>query len=123
MDPSAAPATVIETLVPAASMRQVPPRLADHARPTVPTGDPVRRDPVDRTAIAAPAATVRPDTIEILEAQPERQVEVRIGTIEILGPTPAAAPPTPAPVVTVEASPSGGFDAFVRLRTYAPWGR
>jgi hypothetical protein len=122
-DRSATPATVAETVVPAASMRPVPPRLADQARPSGPPGDPVRHVPLDRPAIATPAAAVRPDAIEVLEAQSVRHVEVRIGTIEILGPTPAPVPPTPSPASPVEAYSPGGFDAFVRLRTYAPWGR
>lgn len=117
------PVIVTEAIAPAASLRPVPPRLADHVRPVDPPADPVLRDSGDRSVIAAPLAPSRTDTVEILEAQPERHVEVRIGTIEILGPTTAPAAPTPAPVAAVEASPSGGFDAFVRLRTYAPWGR
>lgn len=68
---------------------------------------------------AAPRPSLRP-AIDVLE---NRRVEVRIGTIEILGADPAPAPP-PSPAaasVTREPAPPGGFDAFVRLRTYAPW--
>jgi hypothetical protein len=53
-----------------------------------------------------------------------REFEVRIGTIEIYaepGPAPGSAAPAAAPVAA--ARPQGGFDEFVRLRTYAPWER
>lgn len=54
-----------------------------------------------------------------------RQVDVRIGTIEIHA-EPASPPPSSAPPVAAHApvgQAQGGFDDFVRLRTYAPWER
>jgi hypothetical protein len=53
-----------------------------------------------------------------------RDVDVRIGTIEIHAEpaSPAPAPPAP-PATAVAGRPQGGFDDFARLRTYAPWER
>jgi hypothetical protein len=53
-----------------------------------------------------------------------REIQVRIGSIEIVQEqavaASVAAPPAPAQTVVVA---QGGFDAFARLRTYAPWER
>ena len=61
----------------------------------------------------------------IEDGTPGREVHVRIGTIEIHAesdtPPPTPVPPAAAPALS--ASPQGGFDEFVRLRTYAPWER
>lgn len=71
-----------------------------------------------------PAESRHSPRIEILEPQPERRIEVRIGTIEIHGPETTAPATVPVAAATAEPAPStGGFDGFVRLRTYAPWGR
>jgi hypothetical protein len=54
-----------------------------------------------------------------------RDVDVRIGTIEIHA-EPGGPPPSAAPQVTTLAQAGrsqGGFDDFVRLRTYGPWER
>ena len=72
----------------------------------------------------APAPLGGPRTV-IEDRGPGREVHVRIGTIEIHAESdspppmslPAAAPPA------VAAGSQGGFDEFVRLRTYAPWER
>ncbi len=61
----------------------------------------------------------------VIESQGRgREVDVRIGTIEIHAETvsPVAAPPAPLASAAV-GRPQGGFDDFVRLRTYAPWER
>jgi hypothetical protein len=53
-----------------------------------------------------------------------REVDVRIGTIEIHAEPASPAPAPPAPLAgTAVGRPQGGFDDFVRLRTYAPWER
>ncbi|MFJ9406940.1 hypothetical protein [Streptomyces sp. NPDC101393] len=61
-------------------------------------------------------------------APPERVVQVHIGAIEIHG-TPPAEAPGPAPTAPEPlgdrpaAGSSAGFEDFVGLRSYAPWGR
>jgi hypothetical protein len=73
--------------------------------------------------ILAPAPLGGPRTV--IEGGPGREVHVRIGTIEIHAeadtPAPVSLPATTAPTPAI-ASP-GGFDGFVRLRSYAPWER
>lgn len=54
-----------------------------------------------------------------------RDVDVRIGTIEIHA-EPGGPPPSATPQVATPAQAGrsqGGFDDFLRLRTYAPWER
>jgi hypothetical protein len=63
----------------------------------------------------------------VVEHRPEpasgRVVHVRIGAIEIHGATAATAAPVPqtAPPAPSAAHQASGFDAFSRLRSYAPW--
>lgn len=53
-----------------------------------------------------------------------RDVDVRIGTIEIHAEPTSPVPVPPAPLaMPAVGRPLGGFDDFVRLRTYAPWER
>jgi hypothetical protein len=54
-----------------------------------------------------------------------REVDVRIGMIEIHAEPASPVPAPPAPLATAAGvgRPQGGFDDFVRLRTYAPWER
>jgi hypothetical protein len=73
--------------------------------------------------VLAPAPLDRPRTV--IDGGPGREVHVRIGTIEIHAETDTPAPmsrPAAAAPTTAVASP-GGFDDFVRLRSYAPWER
>lgn len=78
--------------------------------------------PLEKAVEPARAALPGPATVEPL---PERVVEVRIGTIEIHGATPAApapaAPVIPATPARENPSHSDGFNHFSRLRSYAPW--
>jgi hypothetical protein len=110
-------------LAPAATLRPSPPRSPD-GTPAPPPAETTRRVPDEPPAVMQPAALRVGPGIEILEAASERQVDVRIGTIEIHGPEPTAHPTVPVAAAPVEpAAPASGFDSFVRLRTYAPWGR
>jgi hypothetical protein len=58
-----------------------------------------------------------------IEAIREQRVTVRIGAIEIRTPEPRqpAANPFPVPSPPPPAPVPAGFDAYARLRTYAPW--
>jgi len=71
----------------------------------------------------APAPLAGPRTVTV--AGPGREIQVRIGTLEIHAgsdaPAPAAPPAAAAPAGAVAST--GGFDDFVRLRSYAPWQR
>jgi hypothetical protein len=65
--------------------------------------------------------------VEAPPAMAERVVEIHIGAIEIQGatPPPAMPPPSPAPGAAPTPLPGSqaGFEAFSRLRRYAPWER
>ena len=74
----------------------------------------------------APApGTVTGSWMLVEDRRPAREVQVRIGTIEIHAESPApSAMSAPAATTPAAAAPSaGGFEAFARLRTYAPWER
>jgi hypothetical protein len=88
---------------------------------------PRRIEPSGMTLIEpalVPAPLGGPRTV-LEDRGPGRDVHVRIGTIEIHAesdtPPPTSLPPAAAPAVA--AVPQGGFDEFVRLRSYAPWER
>jgi len=88
--------------------------------------EPPRRNPdLPRVGVLEPVLPPRPSRLPVPEAAPQRQIDVRIGTIEIIGPEPAPRPLPPAPAAgpAPHSLPGGGFDDFVRLRTYAPWTR
>jgi hypothetical protein len=93
--------------------------------PLAPVGKPAREP--DRPEAVVPAMLRPPAAARSqdrpIEAAGEQRVTVRIGAIEIrtaeptrpradLPTQPLLAPPTPAPL---------GFDAYARLRSYAPW--
>jgi hypothetical protein len=119
----ARPGIAASALAPAATLRPSPPRSPD-GTPAPSPAETTRRVRDEPPAVMQPAALRVGAGIEILEAASERQVDVRIGTIEIHGPEPTAPPAVPVAAAPVEpAAPVGGFDSFVRLRTYAPWGR
>jgi hypothetical protein len=92
------------------------PRVSAGQRTDVPSVTPTM-------PVLAPAPLGGPRTV--IEGGPGREVHVRIGTIEIHAeadsPAPASLPAAAAPTTTV--SSPGGFDDFVRLRSYAPWER
>lgn len=95
--------------------------------PLAASSDGLRRtDPSGLTPIE-PALTPAPlgGLAVIEDRSPGREVHVRIGTIEIHAesdtPPPTSVPPAAA--APIAAVPQGGFDEFVRLRTYAPWER
>jgi hypothetical protein len=69
-----------------------------------------------------PASPERAPAVGI-EAIREQRVTVRIGAIEIRTPEPRqpAANPFPVPSPPPPAPVPAGFDAYARLRTYAPW--
>ena len=73
--------------------------------------------------VAAPAIR-----LPIVEAMPERTVNVRIGAIEIYGADSGVAKGTPSDMSiaavaapAANATPAGGFDDYMALRSYAPW--
>lgn len=94
------------------------PASSDRARPT----DTPWLTLIDPAVVPAPLGGPR---TAIEDRGPGREVHVRIGTIEIHAEsdTPAPMSPPPAAAPAVAAGSQGGFDEFVRLRTYAPWER
>jgi hypothetical protein len=98
------------------------PRLAqaDEPAPVVVRDRP--RAPAPPLSPLRPAAEAR-STEERIEAIREQRVTVRIGAIEIRVPEPRRPPeqPPPAPAFAPPAPAPAGFDAYTRLRTYAPW--
>jgi hypothetical protein len=68
--------------------------------------------------VAVPA----PQRVPEAPTPESRVVHVRIGSIEIHGAAPAAAPaPSVVAATPVSREPTGGFDRFARLRSYAHW--
>jgi hypothetical protein len=84
-----------------------------------------RNADLPRAGALEPLPASRPSRLPVPEAVPQRQIDVRIGTIEIIGsePAPRPLPPAPAAAPASLSLPGGGFDDFVRLRTYSPWTR
>ena len=80
-------------------------------------------EPAPRAEATPPVIVLRNDAAQA----PERTVHVRIGAIEIHSgeSTQSSKAATSAPALAVAASqpssPSGGFDDFTALRSYAPW--
>ena len=70
-----------------------------------------------RPAPATPSPTTAPSLAT------DRIVHVRIGAIEIHGAAATPAAPVPAPTAPAPSAALAvvGFDAFTRLRSYAPW--
>lgn len=109
---------------------------ANHGRRrTLESGRLDEQEPRVRTQGPAAPGSLSPAEIVPLQAtrpvwaaavpEPVRpRVEVTIGSIEIVGPEPAAPlPPAPAVAHGSVAAATSGFDDFARLRTYASWPR
>jgi hypothetical protein len=109
------------------AQRDVKPRRRDReASGGAPDGPP--RSQAPRATVVEPALSpgLLAGKWTVIEPRGRgREVDVRIGTIEIHTEPGGAASPAHPPITAAPTAgrPHGGFDDFVRLRTYAPWER
>lgn len=126
--PQALPA---EAVPPAAPGPAAMPSVAERSRVELARLEPQAPAHAEQPAPPAPPALAPQPLPPHLPAPPapqaataERVVQVHIGAIEIHGATPAAAA-APAMVARAEAASRApavtGFEAYARLRSYAPW--
>lgn len=135
--PSVAPPTIAEVPAPS-TPHPAPVDGADRSRVaglTVRPGAEARAAEAAAPGTIAPRAAARESVLALSHvtgprgaAEPRslrRDVDVRIGTIEIHAEPASPGSPAPPAVATPapQGRPAGGFDDFVRLRTYAAWER